>query len=280
MLGQALVRVFRDAEVIAWDRDECDITDQSHVVQKIMEAKPHVIINTAALNAVDFAESNAWLADRVNGAAVGYLTEAAASVGATFVHYSTDYVFDGTKKDGYREDDAPNPISAYGRSKLLGEQKVITASGGTPPKAVATCYLIRTSRLFGKQGSGKQNFVDMILALAQKKDTLEIVDEELSSPTYVEDLAMRTREIIEQKKSSGIYHVTNSGAVTWYGFAQEIFATAKELGICAKVPILKPVPSNTFPRPAKRPAYSQLLNTKLSPMRSWQEALRAYLSSQ
>lgn len=286
MLGQALVRAFHNApqppltvrggegELFSWDRDDCDITDRDAVQQKITDAHPSIIINAAAYNDVDGAEKNATLANRINGEAVGYLVSAAAKVGATLVHYSTDYVFDGTKKEGYREDDTPNPISAYGKSKLLGEQRIKNqpACRQGRESRIKNFYLVRTSRLFGKQGNGKQSFVDLMLERSLGGSTskyIEVVDEEFSSPTYVEDLAERTREIIEQKKPSGIYHVINSGATTWYGFAQEIFRQKQEL--------VKPVSSSRFPRPAKRPAYSQLLNTKLPPLRSWQEALRAYL---
>ncbi len=272
MLGQTFVRAFHDAEVFAWDREECDITDAALVAKKIGELQPALIINAAAYNDVDGAEKDATMANTINGDAVGYLASAAASVGATLVHYSTDYIFDGRKKEGYREDDIPSPISEYGKSKFLGEQKIITYN-----LKPITYYLIRTSRLFGKQGSGKKSFIDLVLDLTQKKDTLEVVDEELSSPTYVEDLAQRTRKMIEQKKPSGIYHMTNSGVCTWYGFTEEIFKQAHELGLLVKMPIVVPVPSSRFPRPAKRPAYSQLLNTKLSPLRPWQEALRDYL---
>ncbi|MDO8581646.1 MAG: sugar nucleotide-binding protein [bacterium] len=296
MLGQALVRAFHDAEVFAWDREECDITDAAFVAKKIGELRPELVVNAAAYNDVDGAEKDSTLANVINGDAVGYLANAAEKVGATFVHYSTDYVFDGAKKEGYQESDIPSPISEYGKSKFLGEQNFFlslraTASCGAPPKAVGverrgnlTAYCIRTSRLFGRQGSGKQSFVDLMLERARKievrlSQSIEIVDEELSSPTYVEDLAQHTREIIEQKKPSGIYHVTNSGTVTWYGFAQEIFKQAHELGIRTRMPLVTPVPSTRFPRPAKRPAYSQLLNTKLPPLRPWQEALQDYLQS-
>ncbi|MBI4262268.1 dTDP-4-dehydrorhamnose reductase [Candidatus Uhrbacteria bacterium] len=270
MLGVELVRVFSDSEVLAWDREQLDITNGEDVVRRIVEARPTLIINAAAYNAVDKAEEEPDVANRVNGDAVGYLAKAAEDCGATFVHYSSDYVFDGEKSDGYREDDTPNPISAYGRSKFLGEQKMQNAEC-----RMQNYYLIRTSRLFGKEGGGKKSFVDTMLALAQTKDRLEIVDEEFASPTYAADLAEQTRKVIDSKQPSGIYHITNSGVCTWYNFAQEIFAQAPH----TKVPIVQPVPSSKFPRPARRPAFSQLLNTKLPLLRTWQEALRAYLES-
>ncbi len=274
MLGQELVRVFSDSEVLAWDREQLDITNAGEVARKIKEEQPSLIINAAAYNAADKAEQEPDVANRVNGKAVGYLAKAAADCGATFVQYSSDYVFDGTKKDGYCESDIPNPISAYGRSKLLGEERIKNNELG-----IKQWYLIRTSRLFGHEGGGKRSFVDTMLALAQMKERLEIVDEEFSSPTYAADLAEETRKIIDKKQPAGIYHVTNSGACTWYTFAQEIFKQAHDLGILEKIPELIPVPSSKFPRPAQRPAFSQLLNTKRPLLRPWQDALHSYLSS-
>ncbi len=269
MLGQELMNEFHGAgyEVFGLDKDEIDITDRDGVNKKIVGLKPEIIINAAAYNAVDkIEESDKELAEAVNGYAVGNLAEAAGTVGALLVHYSTDYVFEGKEIDGYEEDAAPNPQSVYAASKYLGEQQLKNEK----------YYLIRTSRLFGKpaQGEGaKKSFVDVMLKLAGEKDCLELVDEELSSPTYVSDLAKRTREIIEWKKPFGIYHVTNAGDCTWYGWAKKIFE------LSSKSVKLIPVGADRFPRPAKRPKYSVLLNTKLPPMRRWEEALTDYLKT-
>lgn len=266
MLGQELVKALSDQEVLAWDKADCDITNQAEVESKIIAEQPGMIINSAAYNDVDGAETNKDTADSLNGYAVGYLAQAAKKVGAVMVHYSTDYVFRGDKKEGYSEEDRPEPVSAYGKSKFLGEQELL--------KNADKYYLIRLSRLFGnaaKIEGAKKSFVDKMLELAAVKKELDVVDEELSSPTYAPDLAKRTRELVEGKKDFGVYHGANSGACTWYGFAQEIF---KIKGIKIK---LNPVPASKFPRPAARPMYSILLNTKLSAARSWQEALRDYL---
>jgi dTDP-4-dehydrorhamnose reductase len=268
MLGQELQKVFAAShEVVSWDREDIDITKKEVVSTKLSVLRPGLVINAAAYNDVDGAESKPEMAAAVNGYAVGYLAAACKQIGAVLVHYSTDYVFDGTKRDGYAEADMPKPISRYGQSKLLGEQEL--------QKNTDKFYLLRLSKLFGKEAAsaaGKKSFVKLMLDLARAKPELDIVDEELSSPTYAPDLAERTRYIIENRLPYGIYHCSNSGAVTWYGFATEIF---KISGINVK---LNPVPASHFPRPARRPAYCTLLNTKLPPQRPWQEALREFIA--
>jgi len=266
MLGQELVKVFHGQEVIAWDREDCDITNKEDIQAKIREQKPDVIINSAAYNNVDKAEEEKDVADKINGYGVGYLAEVAKEIDSVLVHYSTEYVFDGENKKGYREDDRPNPISAYGTSKYLGELELA--------KFTDKYYLIRLSRLFGKMGEGegvKRSFVDTMVELSKTKDELDIVDEEVSSPTYAPDLARLTRNILEGDYEYGIYHGANSGSCTWYEFALDIFK------ILEKDIKINPVPGSKFPRPAKRPAYGILLNTKLPEARTWQEALWEYL---
>ncbi len=266
MLGQELVNVFSGQNVIAWDREELDITDRKLVFEKIKEAAPEIILNAVAYNAVDKAEEEKDLAFAVNAEAVKHLAFVSKEIGATFVHFSTDYVFEGIEKNGYKEGDAINPQSVYAKSKAKGEEYLREIGG--------KYYLIRLSRLFGKPGIGdgsKRSFVDMILNLSSEKKELEVVNEELSSPTYAPDLAKITKEIIENKIPYGIYHGANGGSCAWYGFAKEAL---KLKNISCK---LIPVSAGRFPRPAQRPKYSILLNTKLSPARSWQEALKEYL---
>lgn len=266
MLGQELVKIFSDQEIASWEREELDITDKERVFEKIKNLKPDVILNTAAYNAVDKAEEEKNAAFAVNAEAVKYLAEAAKEIGSIFVHYGTDYVFDGTKKQGYAEDEAPNPQSVYARSKAKGEEYSREIGG--------KFYLIRLSRLFGKAGTGggaKKSFVDLILNLAKEKKEMEVVNEELSSPTYAPDLAKLTREIIGNKMPYGIYHGANGGSCTWYELAN---AALKLKNVSCK---LIPVSAGRFPRSAVRPEYSILLNTKLPPARSWQEALEEYL---
>lgn len=266
MLGQELVKVFSNNKVIAWDREDLDITDKTQVFQKITELRPDIILNSAAYNAVDKAEEDKDLAFAVNAEAVKYLVQVSNEIGAIFVHLSTDYVFEGVKREGHEEGDAINPQSVYAQSKAKGEEYLREIGG--------KYYLIRLSRLFGKPGIGdgsKKSFVDMILNLAKEKAELEIIDEELSSPTYAPDLAKITKELIDQKYPFGIYHGANSGICTWYELAGEALKL-KNIS-CKMIPVL----ASRFPRLAVRPKYSVLLNTKLTPSRSWQEALNEYL---
>lgn len=266
MLGQELKRAFESNQLLCWDREEIDITDMEQVRARISQERADVVINAAAYNDVDGAENNESLAMAVNGLAVRYLAEAIRAYNGILVHYSTDYVFKGDKKEGYAEDDIPDPQSAYARTKFAGE-RAFTKSG-------VRGYLIRTSRLFGRAAAGehaKKSFVDTMLKLSETKNELNVVDEEVSSPTYAPDLAGMTKHIIEHALPFGLYHIANSGSCTWFSFAKEIFARA------AKNVTLIPVDSSAFPRPAKRPRYSELRNGKLPALRSWQEALHDYL---
>lgn len=271
MLGQELIRVFPDADVLAWDTAEIDITNAEMVRERITGAQPTVIINAAAYNAVDRAEEEQEVAERVNGTAVEYLASAAASIGATLVHYSTDNVFDGMRREGYKEDDITSPISAYGRSKRMGEDALRSASAAHPD---LRWYLIRTSRLFGVPASSagaKRSFVETMIILSKTRERIEAVDAEMASPTYAPDLAVATHAIVMDQCPSGIYHRTNDGVCTWYGFAQEIFRQIDWRGE------LVPVSADAFPRPAARPAYSVLQTTKLPPLRRWEIALEEYI---
>lgn len=267
ILGQELAKVFQKDNPLLWDREDIDIADEKDVKQKIWDLKPDLVINAAAYNDVDGAEKNEVLARQINGKAVRYIARALGANQGILVHFSTDYVFKGDQKEGYNELDKPNPQSVYARSKYLGEQELQANTD--------KFYLIRLSRLFGQPAAsqaGKKSFVDLMLELAKNKKELNVVNEELSSPTYAPDLAKRTKEIIDWKKPFGIYHASNSGSCTWYDFAQEIF-TIKKINVK-----LNPVLASFFPRLAARPKYSILLNTKLPTMRSWKETLKDYLN--
>ena len=280
-LGTQLIKAFtaaKEYEVIGLDKGDFDLLDPLNFTEKINKLRPEIIINATAYNAVDKCEESEAefeLAKKINGEAVEYLASAALKVGALFIHYSTDYVFAGDQEAGYRETDAPQPLNNYGRSKLLGEQAVIKTGA-----AGLKYYLIRTSKLFGPRGASplaKPSFFDLMLELAAKSQAtgmppeLKIVDEEVSAFTYTSDLAAKTRELIETAASSGIYHVVNTGPATWCAAARQLFEIK---GIHVKI---KPVAQSEFPRPAQRPQYSYLLNTKIEPLRSYQEALRDYL---
>lgn len=271
MLGQDLGRVFeadQNWEVFACDRGEIDIASEESLRSKIGEVEPAAVINAAGYNAVDKCETDEIeyeLAKKINGYGPGFLAKIAKEKNIPVVHYGSDYIFDG-EKDEYVESDKPAPISNYGRSKLLGEEEI--------QKNTDRFYILRTSKLFGKPGSSemsKKSFFDTMIALAKDNRTLKIVDSEKSCFTYTPDLASETKKMIEEKIPYGTYHVTNSGACTWYEAALELFKLA---GMDVEV---IPVSSSEFPRPAKRPKASVLLNTKLKPLRDWREALKEYL---
>lgn len=264
MLGHELEKAFGAAEyeLTLWDREELDITDQEAVDRQIKELMPDVIINAAAYTAVDKAESESDLVYKINGYAVGNLAQAAKETDALLIHFSTDYVFDGENHQGYKEDhSAKNAATVYGKSKKLAEQLI---------EDIAPRHLIiRTQWLFGASG---KNFIETMLRLAGEGQELKVVNDQFGSPTYAKDLAVRVREMIEENRPSGVYHVTNSGTTDWCDFAIEIF---RQAGLS---PVVRPVKSEEFAAAAKRPTYSMLVNTKLPPLRSWQEALRAYLA--
>jgi len=266
MLGQALQRTALQAvEAIAWDRSECDIANHQEVIAKIPSTATQWIINCAAYNGVDDAQAHQALVSAINAEAVGFLAEVAKGMNARLIHMSSDYVFAGTVKEGYAESDEPNPISIYGQSKLRGEQMALQSPGA---------IVIRTSRLFGKPGVGKKSFVDVVLEKAKDQDRIEVIDEETSSPTLVDDLAKEIWKLVANPLSAaGIYHRTNDGACTWFEFAQEIIAVKKIE--CELVS----VDSSYYQRAAQRPKHSILLTTKLPPLRPWQEALKEYLEN-
>ena len=249
MLGSDLCRVFPDAVMLK--HSDIDITDREDVIGTIEEIGPDVVINAAAYTDVDSCEDNEEHAFEVNGKAPGYIAEGCSQVGARLVHFSTDYVFDGSKEE-YVESDETNPIGVYGKSKLMGEINII--------KNVDDYQIIRTSWLFGMYG---KNFVETMLMLSNQMETVKVVNDQFGKPTYTADLASKTREII--RLASGIYHVTNEGVCSWYEFADSIIGN------------VVPCSSEEFIRKAKRPEYSVLVNTKTAPMRHWKEALAEYL---
>jgi dTDP-4-dehydrorhamnose reductase len=277
-LGNQIFKVFsRDNinQVIAWGKEDIDITDEELIIKKIKDIKPNFIINCTSYNAVDKCEEydeEYEIAKKINGQAVGFLAQAALETKSALIHFSSDYVFDGNNKEGYDENSETNPISRYAETKAMGEEEIIKRSG----KGLKW-YLIRTSKLFGPKGeseNAKLSFFDLVLKLSETRDSFDMVsEEEISCFTYTIDLAEAVFDLIESDAGYGIYHIVNSGPASWYDGAVELFKIKSN----SKIKI-NPVPtSDKYPRPAKRPKFSVLLNTKLKPLRSWKEALREYL---
>ena len=264
MLGQALCKAFAKHSVYPLSLRQPDVASLHDVRQKLSDLKPDWILHTAALTRVDEAESNPFEAYRVNALGARNMAAVATENGSRLVYYSTDYVFDGRQKRPYREWDPTNPLNEYGRSKLAGEFFV---------RSLCPLHLIvRTSWLFGSQGS---HFVEKILQLAQEKESLEVVSDQLGSPTFTNDLAYMTLCLVEGEKK-GTYHVTNSGNCSWHELACEIVSLS---GLSLQV---NPIGSSTYSTPTRRPVNSVLQNYLLELegiplLRSWKSALEAFL---
>lgn len=272
MLGTELMEAFADHTPTGWDHDELDITDEKQVHEKVVAFAPNLIINAAAYTNVDGAEDDPETAARVNAYAVRLLAEVAQELDIPIVHYSTDYVFDGTKEDGYKEEDKPaeEPLNVYGASKLLGERELV--------QGAKRYYLIRTSWLFGKGG---KNFIDTMVRLAQEKQELTVVNDQHGKPTSAKDLAKATRQLVEGDYAYGIYHLVNGGeTTTWYDYAY--FATSeygrKNNWEQTQFPAILPTTTAAYGAKAARPAWSVLLNTKFPPLRPWREAVSEYIN--
>jgi dTDP-4-dehydrorhamnose reductase len=271
MLGQdVMARLRRDGESPAGlDRAGLDITDADMVHGVLAAHRPRIVVNCAAWTAVDDAEAREADALRVNGDGPRLLAEACAKTGAALVHVSTDYVFAGDGTSPYPEDAPTAPRSAYGRTKLAGEQAVLAAL----PDAG---YVVRTAWLYGAGGG---NFVDTMIRLESVKDTLDVVDDQRGQPTWTVDLADRLVRLgqaaLAGTAPAGVYHGTSGGETTWFGLAREVF---RLLG--ADPARVRPTTSDAFVRPAPRPAYSVLghdgwRRAGIEPIRPWREALVA-----
>lgn len=232
-------------EVLAFDRTELDLADRDQLVAVVREAKPDIIVNAAAYTAVDQAESDVDSAWAINATAPGILAEEAKRLGALLVHYSTDYVFDGRKDGAYTEDDTPNPLNVYGRSKLGGEQ-AIAAAGGRH-------LILRTSWVYGNRG---HNFLRTMLRLAGERDELRIVDDQHGAPTWSRLIAEATAfALVRRDLPQGMFHLASRGETSWFGFAEEIFANA---GTGLRRPRVSSCTTADYPLPAQRPANSRL----------------------
>ena len=266
MLGRDLVSVLeRGGETVtALTRAELDITDGAAVRDALRHWRPAVVVNCAAWTAVDAAETSEDAALRLNGQAVADLAVACAAAGARLIQPSTDYVFDGQARRPYAEDDVPSPGTAYGRTKLAGEQAVLDRLDGTG-------YVVRTAWLYGAHGP---NFVRTMIRLEQQRPDLDVVDDQHGQPTWTMDVADRIVALVSSGAPAGVYHATSSGETTWFGLAREVF---RLLG--ADPDRVRPVGSAAYARPAPRPAYSVLghdawRRAGLSPIGDWRLALR------
>jgi len=274
MLGQAVSRALgaTGVEYTATDA-EVDFTDAAVVASYVERERPDWIVNCAAYTAVDQAEDEESLALRLNAAGPANLAAAAANTGASLLHISTDYVFDGTLDRPYREDDEPAPESAYGRTKLAGEEAVRSH--------LDRHVIIRTAWLYGHGG---KNFVETMLRLMEERDELTIVDDQLGSPTNADDLAAAiTRVVTHEAPTYGTFHFSGAGECSWYGFASEIYRQGRESGLLTRECTLTPVTSDQFPQKAKRPANSRLSKERIGEAygvvpEPWQESLRRYLT--
>lgn len=270
MLGQELVELLRERMagegVIAWDIAELDICDEAAVRRSLGKVAPAVVINAAAYTDVDGCETHQELAHSANGVGPGHVARACVDIGASMVHFGTDFVFDGLARRPYRPMDAANPLSAYGRSKWEGEQAVRAAGG--------RYLIVRTSWLFGLGG---RNFVEAILAKASAGEGLRVVDDQVGRPTLASDLAAGVLQLLDAS-AAGTVHFANSGECSWYEFAKEI---VRQAGMSVEV---TPMKSAELGRPARRPAYSVLDTSGYEEVTGdrpahWTDALSRYLAS-
>jgi dTDP-4-dehydrorhamnose reductase len=270
-------------------RPELDLSDFDSIRSTIRALRPSVLINAAAYTAVDLAESEPEAANRINADAQAVMAEEAKRLGALFISYSTDYVFDGQKNSPYQETDEPAPLNVYGASKLAGERAVQAAGGAY--------LMLRTSWVYGARG---KNFLNTILRLSTERPELRIVDDQIGAPTWSRELAIATKQMIlqlaeEAAASSrpieevlggrrGIYHTTAGGSVSWYGFASAILEERIKQSVDARILAkVTPITSNEYPTPARRPRNSRLSNEKLQKvfgimLPHWRESLCGVMS--
>ncbi|BAL26506.1 dTDP-4-dehydrorhamnose reductase [Azoarcus sp. KH32C] len=277
-VGWELVRSLMPlGEVVALDRGHCDLSRPDTLAALIAGHAPHVIVNAAAYTAVDKAETEEALATTINGVAPGELAQAAKAVGALLIHYSTDYVFDGTKSGRYIEDDPVAPLNAYGRSKLAGEEAI--ADSGCDH------LILRTTWVFASRGG---NFVRTMLRLGAEREQLRVVADQWGAPTWARNIADATAQIVARAQHercqgafvSGVFNLVSRGETSWHGFAEAIFSTARERlpRLPLKVLRVEPIPAADYPTPAARPANSRLALDRVEArfgiaMPFWQAAL-------
>ncbi|AWV01060.1 dTDP-4-dehydrorhamnose reductase [Burkholderia sp. JP2-270] len=278
-VGFELLRTLQGlGRVVPCDRSMLDLSDLDRVRAVVRDVKPSLIVNPAAYTAVDKAETDLDAARRLNADVPRVFAEEMARSGGTLVHYSTDYVFDGTKADAYVETDATNPANVYGATKLDGE-RAIAATG-------CAHLILRTSWVYGRRG---RNFLLTMLKLGAERPALRVVADQVGAPTWAKTIAAATAHIVAQgaasteddwwAQRSGVYHFTSAGATSWCGFAEAIFATA----LASPAPQVVPISSSEYPTPAKRPVNSRLALDKLTAtfglqMPDWRDALALCLA--
>lgn len=268
MLGQDLVKVFIGDELYLGDMPDWDITEPDELREKISGIKPEIVINCAAYTDVEGAEDNRESAFAVNAEGVRNLAAICKSFGCVLVQISTEYVFEGTKRQGYDESDDTSAINVYGQSKAKGEEYLAGIC--------QNYYLVRSSWLIGhapQKGKPRGlNFVDKMLELGERQTSVRIVNDQFGKPTFTKDLSLAIRQLIEDKYPYGIYHLVNEGVASWYDLAKEVFRLKN-----MKVEVL-PISSVEYPSKVSRPKCTVLNNHKFPILKPWQEALKEYLT--
>ena len=262
----------------ALNRRECDLADPAQIQAALEQFEPEVIVNAAAYTAVDQAETDQAMARRINVDAVAELALYAREMGSLLVHYSTDYIFDGTKPEAYVEDDLTNPLSVYGQTKLAGENRI--------RDALCRHLIFRTSWVYAARGG---NFARTMLRLATERETFNVIDDQIGAPTSAELIADVTahalRDVLSGRAPGGTYHLAAAGETSWYGYAQFVIAYARAQGIVLTLADtgLKPIPASEYPLPAKRPQNSRM-NTHLLErsfalkLPQWQDGVKRVLN--
>ena len=277
-LGHDLSQTLQSqGEVTAVSRAELDLTQTDAIRQTVQSVAPQVIVNAAAYTAVDKAETDEDTAKAVNAIAPTVLAEESQKLGATLVHVSTDYVFNGRKNTPYLETDMPEPLGIYGQTKLMGEDGI--------RQSCDRHIILRTAWVYGTHGKG--NFVKTMLRLGAERDELRVVVDQVGSPTWTMDLANAITALVQRNQTSddvlGLYHYANSGVISWYDFAIAIFEEARTIGFPVAIQRVMPITTAEYPLPAQRPAYSSLSNRRIADTLGttpphWRESLRNMLT--
>jgi len=274
-LGRELQQTLPSDALVSVARDTLDLSQPDRIRQLILEIHPHVIINAAAYTAVDNAETETELAYAINAIAPAIMAKAANHIGATLIHISTDYVFNGRKGTFYQEDDDPNPLNVYGASKLAGEENI--------RQGCDRHLILRTSWVYGVHGKG--NFVKTMLRVGADRPEVRVVADQVGTPTSARSIAEVITQLIpslETSEAMGTYHFTQSGVASWYDFAVAIFEEARRLDFPLEVERVAPIATADYPTPAQRPLYSVLSTQKLSTWMAtsfphWRQELRQML---